>query len=712
MRKIFILSLMILSLSSSKAFDFSAVAPSGQTLYYEFCTGGVSVVEPSVAWFGYDKPTGNVIIPDTVTHLGSQYAVKSIANYALENCSDITSIIIPNTITSIGSGAFGQCFGLTSINIPNSVTRLGNLVFINCHALSSVSLPNSVTNIGYNIFFHCDSISSPIYNSTCFVYLPRSYSGNYVIPSGITKVCGHAFQDCINLTGITIPQSVDSIHLSAFYGCTGLTSISLPDALISIGNYAFYHCTNLPLVYIPESVDSIGDSAFCSVQNIAYNGSATGSPWGALNVLHTDDVFVYSNSAMTSPIAYIGDTSVVVIPNSVTTIGDYLFSGHTEIVEITIPVGIISIGNGAFDGCDSIATVNYNALNCHQANGTFQNLNSLATLNIGNNVQYIPDNMFRRCGALENLQIPSGVTEIGNYAFSGTGLATLIIPNGITTIGQGAFSECPSLTSVSMGSGISTIGDSAFAQNNHLTTVGLGENLAYIGNNAFLNCGINGELEIPQSLISIGNYGFKNCSSISEITCHGQEAPTLGIDVFDGIDPNIIVNIPCRSTNSYAEEWSYFNNIQEPLIIFHAITAEESHGSIEIIQEPSCNNPVAIVQAVPNENYQFDHWSDGSTQNPFVDSVIDSMTLTAYFVPKTGIEELETSSQVCFFTKPGQIIVRTDGQEEYPVWVFDCVGRIIESTTIRRKEICITLPHGVYLVKVGTLPARKIIVTR
>ena len=231
----FLLALSLCSLAAW-AYDFSAAAPTGQTLYYTITSNTspytVSVTYPgSSSWTGYTQPTGSLTIPSSVTNGGTTYSVTAIGSSAFRNCSDLTSVTIPNSVTSIGSSAFYSCSGLTSVTIPNSVTSIGNSAFYYCSGLTSVTIPNSVTAIGDGTFFYCSGLTS------------------VTIPNSVTAIGNAAFSSCSGLTSVSIPNSVTAIGTGAFYSCSGLTSVTIPNSVTTIGSSAFYGCRNLKTVY-------------------------------------------------------------------------------------------------------------------------------------------------------------------------------------------------------------------------------------------------------------------------------------------------------------------------------------------------------------------------------------------------------------------------------------------------------------------------------
>ena len=288
--------------------------------------------------FSFCRSLSEIVIPSSVTSIGKG---------AFSDCRSLSEIVIPSSVASIGDGAFSSCSSLSEIVFPSSVTSIGDSAFSGCRSLSEIVIPSSVTSIGHHAFYGCRSLSE------------------IVIPSSVTSIGHHAFYGCRSLSEIVIPSSVTSIGKVAFARCDSLSEIVIPSSVTSIGDWAFSGCDSLSEIVIPSSVTSIGDRAFCGCSSLKYisipksviglNGNPFAEWNGKLeclspNFVYEDDILF--NKDKSRIIAFRNQNiESYVIPSSVTSIGDWAFSGCDSLSEIVIPSSVTSIGNSAFYNC-------------------------------------------------------------------------------------------------------------------------------------------------------------------------------------------------------------------------------------------------------------------------------------------------------------------------------------------------------------------------
>ena len=538
----------------------SVIIKNGVTSIGEYafcnCTSLTSITIPNSvtsicysAFYGCTSLT-SITIPDSVTSIGGS---------AFSGCTSLTNITIPNSVTSIGNNAFRGCTSLTNVTIPDSVTSIGEYAFCNCTSLTSVTIPNSVTNIGVSAFSSCTSltlidvsknnkkyisIDGVLFDKdkTKLIQYPAGSNRTiYSIPNSVISIGSDAFVGCTSLTSVTIPDSVTSIGSGAFRSCTSLTSVKIPNSVTSIGNYTFSGCTSLTSITISDSVKSIGWNAFSgctsltsvtipnsvtSIDNNAFRGctnltivtipnsvtSIGGYAFSKCTNLTSIDVEkdnsnyssqdgVLFNKDKTRLIQYpIGNKRTTYnIPNNVTSIELYAFSGCTNLTSITISNSITNIGNSAFRGCTSLVSVTIPDSVTSIDVGAFEDCTSLTSITIPNSVISIQPYAFQGCTSLTSVTIPDSVTSIGDYIFQGcTSLTSVTIPDSVTSIGDHAFDCCTSLTSVTISDSVKSIGDYAFSSCENLTSV-----------------------TIPGSVTSIGRSTFYNCTSLTSIDYNG-----------------------------------------------------------------------------------------------------------------------------------------------------------------------------------------------
>ena len=323
--------------------------------------------------FGNCTALTEITIPASLTSASSPFkdcsnlktihfeeGITKIVSSLFSGCTGITEISIPDTVTIIDESAFSGATNLVSITIPDSVTEIQDYAFQNCTKLTSIDIPDSVTLVDWQAFYGCTKLAS-------------------VKLSNNLKTLGtKAFGNCTALTEITIPASITALPYYTFYGCTSLTKVTLPDTLSSIGNYAFQKCDALTTVTIPTSVAEIGGSAFSGCDRLAE----------------------------------------VSLSNGLKIIGDKAFYNCVSLKSITIPRTVTSLGTGAFSGDKALAEVT-----------------------LGTGLTSIPTECFYQIPALTKIRIPNRVTKIGDRAFANcTKLTEVTLPAATTSISSSAFS--------------------------------------------------------------------------------------------------------------------------------------------------------------------------------------------------------------------------------------------------------------------------------
>jgi PKD repeat protein len=326
---------------------------------------------PAVATItGYDGAGGPITIPSAIG--GGLYPVVAIGDSAFNSVwgHNITSVIIPGSVTTIGPLAFRECSFLTSVSIPNNVTTIGDDAFSNCELLSSVTIGSGVTTIGNAVFTYCLALTTIdvsagniaytsdngiLYNitKTTLIQCPGGKTGTVSIPSTVTTIGADAFAYCPQLTSVIIPNSVTTIEYEAFGYCYSLTNVIIPNSITTIGDSAFSSCTSLTSVAIPNNVTTIGDIAFGFCQSLTAINVNTAN----LNYASVDGV-LYNKDITTLIQCPSGKPGTVSIPSTVTAIMPDAFSS-CSLISIIIPESTTTIGNFAFGYSNSLTSITF-----------------------------------------------------------------------------------------------------------------------------------------------------------------------------------------------------------------------------------------------------------------------------------------------------------------------------------------------------------------
>ena len=490
-------------------------------------------------------------VADTLKSVTIEDGIPLINNSAFKNCTALTKIEIPSSVTSLGFSAFEGCTSLSEVIFDEGLKSIGRYAFLNT-ALTSVVLPASVTVIeedslgytgewgdtdqveGFTIYgytntgaeeyarkwhFNFVDLGGNYDNSgrcgdslgwkftaatgTLLIYGPPGSSGGYMndydedeIPWAVHKpfiknvvmecgmdIASYAFQDCTNLTTVTMSDTVEDIHDCAFMNTPKLTSVKLSANLDFISTNAFSH-SGLTAIELPESLTGIGTHAF---------------EFTPLTSIEIPDSVELSQGAF----YYCTELASVKLPADLEEIIPLLFQGCTSLKTIDLPETITVIGRQAFSH------------------------SGLTAIEIPDSVIRIDENAFYECTALEYVKLPASLEEAGWRCFQDCDkLSTIVMPEGITTnFGQWFFLSCDSLTNIDFHTA-PTIGFAMYQNCAGLTNLTIPDCVTTIGDNAFAYCENLSYVTIPASVTVFGAKPFHDCPKLGAIAFRG-DAPAF-----------------------------------------------------------------------------------------------------------------------------------------------------------------------------------------
>lgn len=308
-------------------------------------------------------------------------------------------VTVPSTlggapVTRIDTLAFEFCTEVTGVMVPDSVTSIGMDTFRGCTKLKKVTLPNTITSIGLDCFADCSSLSS------------------INLPAGLTKIEWGTFNSCTSLTAIAIPDNVTSIETDAFFKCTGLTQVTLPKNLTQIAPSTFYGCSKLTALNIAAD-----NTSFAAVDGILYSKDKSTLviyPSGKL----ASSVTIADHVKNIGPLVFAGHSSLssIEFPSGLISIGNRAFEG-TGFTSMTIPGTVQTIGTEAFQKCSHLTTVYIPGSVEVVASSAFKACTSLTKVSMVNGTQQINSDAFNGCTALKGIHMPSTIKTIDKGAF-------------------------------------------------------------------------------------------------------------------------------------------------------------------------------------------------------------------------------------------------------------------------------------------------------
>lgn len=276
---------------------------------------------------GYLKSQVKEIIPKSLDD-----GTKIIDIHSANDFSPIEELVILAEIESLRPETFASCNTLRTVHLPNTLKDIGNACFNKCENLESINFPDEITHLPPEMFADCKKLK--------YVHLPQSLVSIKTDPWAMGF-----FAYCLGLEKVVLPPSLTDIQKGIFNGCTSLKEVTIPKGVTEIGSYAFNNCKNLQPLILPKDLQKIGDSAFAN----------------CYKMLNEDGYIIMNNMIFT----YDGIETEIKIPDGVTHIYDFAFSGKEKITKVHLPKSIKFIGRSAFNNCYSLHTVTFEDMkNC------------------------------------------------------------------------------------------------------------------------------------------------------------------------------------------------------------------------------------------------------------------------------------------------------------------------------------------------------------
>ena len=576
-----------------------------------------------------------------------------IDDHAFEDCVNMTACILPNGVGGIGSYAFNSCINLKSIELGDRIDYVGSKAFIDCSSLNEIAFSHDLYSIGNYAFSGCSNLQSVDLQNTGEIGFRAFYnclSLTDVFCFGeITKQDKDAFEGCKKFNGVSYPSAgcthaeiiyhdeepatCSSEGSSAWSECAVCFQIITPPTILE----ATDHIEKIVKGVVPTCLNSgTSDYKICSIcelllekatpikatghtyidgvckscsflksnETLEYKlvGDSTGGYYEVIGIgTCTGNELTIPSEYNSLPVKKIGnfalnnaEFSKIIIPNTITTIGQYSFQSCSNLEELDLPNSVTKIESCAFSYCTSLKAINLSTSLSEIDVYAFEGCEAIDTVtyasdlkdwcdivfknNLSNPIYYSKELMING-SKLTDLVISSDITKIGQYCFAGYDGLKSVSLNSLQSIDNNAFLDCNALSTVTIGIGVKNISYNAFKgcdaidKVNYLGSVAtwcdielsnefsnptyyskglyindvlltdlvIPDAIEQIGAYAFIRCNSLNSISLPNNLVSIGSYAFNNCANVKTIYYNAKKMADFSArnHVFENIGGSI-----------------------------------------------------------------------------------------------------------------------------------------------------------------------------
>ena len=378
-----------------------------------------------------------------------------------------------------------------------------------------------------------------------------------VVPSGVKVIASRAFQNNSVLREVVLPEGIIEIAPLAFFRCANLEKVELPHSLKKIGSAAFQGCKALQSLSFGENLAEVENDAFRDCEQLK------------------EAVFVGGMSSLGDNV-FSGCSSLtsVILPTGIKTIHSGTFAGCSSLTDVSLPSSVTTISKSAFA---SLPITSINLKNVEMlGEGAFKGCKALREVKRGatSKLKSIPKAAFQDCVSLKKFAIPASVTYIGDHAFFGSGLTSVILSNDISYIGD-AFSAtqitsisiplkaansakvgyCKLLRTIFLPYGMKTIPDLAYPSNPCLTSISIPETVTSIGSGAFQSDTALTSVSIPRGITLMDMAVFAYCTALTDLYVPST-VRTVAADAFYGCSSLTVHYAGTRDEMFDSKGWS------------------------------------------------------------------------------------------------------------------------------------------------------------